>query len=190
MWYLGYSRGSKKISISDWTCDNDRTTCCHELLVKRLAILVSFFLFENFDNLFNFQSMKESLKKILILIWIMILLWFVFYFLIDVKFWPWYEKQQEKEEFNFENFFDNLKVISWTIFEWPSQELYSQYGKFLDSTDEYIKLETYDFTNNFFKTRFKNLSNRWTFVQIILENNKYQQYQNTFRQLQEYFSWN
>ena len=40
------------------------------------------------------------------------------------------------------------------------KELYTQYGKFLDSTDEYLKLETYDFTNKFFKTRFQNLSNR------------------------------
>ena len=127
---------------------------------------------------------KEKWSAILLVIFVLIVI-----FLIDVKFWPWYG-EQGKQEFDSENFFDNFKVISWTIFEWPSQELYSQYGKFLDSTDEYIKIETYDFTNNFFKTRFKNLSNRWTFVQIILENNKYQQYQNTFRQLQEYFSWN
>ena len=110
--------------------------------------------------------------------------------LIDVKLWPWYEKTPQKEEFNPKSFFDNLKVISWTIFQWPTDELYTQYWKFLDSTDEYIKLETYDFTNKFFKTRFQNLSNHWIPVQIILENNKYQQYQNTFRQLQDYFSWN
>ena len=173
-------------------------------------------------------------------------------FLIDIKWWPWYEKNSQKEEFNSENFLENLKVIPWTIFQWPTNELYTQYGKFLDSTDKYLKLETYDFTNKFFKTRFQNLSNRWvpvqiilenlkeipgiifqwptnelytqyenflnstdkylkleTYdftnkffktrfqnlsnrwvpVQIILENNKYQQYQNTFRQLQEYFSW-
>ena len=134
--------------------------------------------------------MKESLKKILIFIWVVILLWLVFYFLIDIKLWPGYEKQPQKEEFKSENFFDNLKVISWIIFQWPTNELYTQYGKFLDSTDEYLKLETYDFTNNFFKTRFKTLSDKWIPIQIILENNKYQQYQNTFRQLQDYFSWN
>ena len=134
--------------------------------------------------------MKESLKKILILIWIVILLWLVFYFLIDIKLWPWYEKQPQKEEFKSENFFNNLKVISWTIFQWPTDELYNQYGKFLNSTYKYLKLETYDFTNKFFKTRFQNLSNRWIPVQIILENNKYQEYGNTFRQLQDYFSWN
>ena len=134
--------------------------------------------------------MKESLKKILILIWIVILLWLVFYFLIDVKLWPWYEKQPQKEEFKSENFFDNLKVISWTIFQWPTEELYTQYGKFLNSTDKYLKLETYDFTNKFFKTRFQDISNRWVPVKIILENNKYQEYGNTFRELQDYFSWN
>ena len=113
----------------------------------------------------------------------------IIFSLIDFKLWPWYEKQPEKEEFNSENFLDNLKVISWTIFEWPSQELYTQYGEFLDSTDKYLKLETYDFTNKFFKTRFKNLSKNKIPVQIILENNKYQEYGNTFRKLQNYFSW-
>ena len=112
----------------------------------------------------------------------------VFIFLIDVKFWPWYGWQPQKKEFNSELFFDDLKVISWTIFHWPSDELYTQYGKFLDSTDEYLKLETYDFTNNFFKTRFHTISNRWVPIQIILENNKYQQYQNTRKQVEEYFS--
>ncbi len=111
-------------------------------------------------------------------------------FLIDVKWWPWYGNQINENQFNSENFLENLEVIPWTIFQWPSKELYTQYGKFLDSTDEYLKLETYDFTNKFFKTRFQNLSNRWVPVQIILENNKYQEYGNTFRELQEYFTWN
>ena len=110
-------------------------------------------------------------------------------FLIDVKFGPWYGEWNEENQFNSGNFLENLKVVPWTIFQWPSNELYTQYGKFLDSTDKYLKLETYDFTNKFFKTRFHSLSNRWISIQTILENNKYQEYQNTFRQLQEYFSW-
>ena len=110
-------------------------------------------------------------------------------FLIDVKRWPWYGNQTNENQFNSENFLENLKVIPWTIFQWPTNELYTQYGKFLDSTDKYIKLETYDFTNKFFKTHFQNLSNRWVPVQIILENNKYQEYGNTFRELQNYFTW-
>ena len=127
---------------------------------------------------------KEKWSVILLMIFVLIVI-----FLIDVKWWPWYGEWDKENQFNSENFFDNLKVIPWTIFQWPSQELYTQYGNFLNSTDEYLKLETYDFTNKFFKTRFQNLSNRWIPTQIILENNKYQEYGNTFRQLQDYFSW-
>lgn len=134
--------------------------------------------------------MKKSSKKIAICILLLILLWLVWYFLLDVEFWPWYENQSSEKQFNSEDFLENLKVIPWTILQWPSNELYTQYGKFLDSTDKYLKLETYDFTNKFFKTRFQNLSNHWVPVQIILENNKYQEYGNTFRELQNYFSWN
>jgi hypothetical protein len=61
-------------------------------------------------------------------------------FLIDIKLWPWYVKQPEKEEFNSEIFFDNLKVISWTILKWPSNDLYSRYWEFLKNTDKYLKL--------------------------------------------------
>lgn len=133
--------------------------------------------------------MRKSLQnKLNWLIWVIFVL--ILVGLLDMKTWPWYGNSVQKEEFNSENFFENLKVISWTVFQWPSNELYIQYGEFLDSTDKYLKLETYDFTNNFFKKRFQTLSDRWIPVQIILENNKYQQYQNGFLQLQDYFSWN
>lgn len=130
------------------------------------------------------EFLQDRLNIILCIAFVLILT-----FLLDVKFWSWYGKQLSENEFNSGLFYDNLKVISWTIFQWPSSELYAEYGEFLNSTDEYLKLETYDFTNNFFKNRFKSISNRWIPIQIILENNKYQQYQNSFRQLQDYFSW-
>ena len=133
--------------------------------------------------------MKNSLKEIWNVVLIMIFV-IVIFFLIDVKWWPWYEKTPQNEEFKSENFLENLKVIPWTIFQWPSNDLYSRYWEFLKNTDEYLKLETYDFTNKFFKTRFQDISNRWVPVQIILENNKYQEYGNTFRELQNYFTWN
>ena len=133
--------------------------------------------------------MKKSLQKCLnVLLCIFFVL--ILVYIIDIKFWPWYENQTDENQFNSGSFLENLKVIPWTIFQWPTNELYTQYGKFLDSSDKYLKLETYDFTNKFFKTRFQNLSNRWVPVQIILENNKYQEYGNTFRELQEYFTWN
>ena len=131
------------------------------------------------------NSLKEIWSVVLLVIFVLVVI-----FLIDIKWWPWYWNTLQKEEFNSENFFENLKIIPWTILQWPSNDLYSRYWEFLKNTDEYLKLETYDFTNKFFKTHFQGISNRWVPVQIILENNKYQQYQNTFRQLQEYFSEN
>ena len=131
------------------------------------------------------KFLQDSLNILLCIFFVLILV-----YIIDIKFWSWYDNQTDENQFNSENFLENLKVISWTIFQWPTNELYTQYWKFLDSTNEYLKLETYDFTNKFFKTRFQNLSNRWIPVQIILENNKYQEYGNTFHELQEYFTWN
>ena len=128
---------------------------------------------------------KETWWIILLMIFVLLII-----FLIDIKWWPWYGNPSNENQFNSEKFLGNLKVIPGTIFQWPNKELYTQYENFLDSTDKYLKLETYDFTNKFFKTRLQNLSNRWVPVQIILENNKYQEYGNTFHELQEYFTWN
>ena len=113
----------------------------------------------------------------------------VIFSLIDVEWGSWYGESEQENRFNSENFFENLKVIPWTILQWPSNDLYSRYWEFLKNTDEYLNLETYDFTNKFFKTRFQDISNRWVPIQIILENNKYQEYGNTFRDLQNYFTW-
>ena len=150
-------------------------------------LLWSAFLLKKLNNslieycLFDYSFMKEFLQDRLNIILCIVFI-IIFAFLIEIKL--------HDSELRSESFFDNLKVISWTIFEWPNNELYTQYDDFLNSTDEYLKLETYDFTNNFFKTRFQDLSNSWIRIQIIMENNKYQQYQNSFHQLQDYFSWN
>ena len=156
--------------------------------------MVSFFCLNFYNNslieycLLESKFMKEFLQNklnlILCIVFVIILI-----SLAEIKFWPWYEKSAQKVDFNSQSFFDNLKLISWTILKWPSWELYTQYKDFLNWTDKYLKLETYDFTNQFFKTRFQWISNRWIPIQIILENNKYQQYQNTFRELENYFSW-
>ena len=131
------------------------------------------------------SSKIKSIFNVLLFIFFVI----VIFLLIDVEWGSWYGESEQENRFNSENFFENLKVIPWTILQWPSNDLYSRYWEFLKNTDEYLKLETYDFTNKFFKTRFQDISNRWVPVQIILENNKYQEYGNTFRDLQNYFTW-
>ena len=132
------------------------------------------------------SSKIKSIFNVLLFIFFVI----VIFSLIDVEWGSWYGESEQENRFNSENFLENLKVIPWTILQWPSNDLYSRYWEFLKNTNEYLKLETYDFTNKFFKTRFQDISNRWVPVQIILENNKYQEYGNTFRELQEYFTWN
>ena len=131
------------------------------------------------------SSKIKSIFNVLLFIFFVI----VIFSLIDVEWGSWYGESEQENRFNSENFFENLKVIPWTILQWPSNDLYSRYWEFLKNTDEYLNLETYDFTNKFFKTRFQDISNRWVPVQIILENNKYQEYGNTFRELQDCFSW-
>lgn len=138
--------------------------------------------FLDLKSYFGMQNFKrDTIIIFAIILWIVLLL--------DVKFWPWYEENSDENYILTGAFFDNLQVISWTVFEWPNKNLYSQYNNFLDSTHEYLKLQTYDFTNKILKSELTDLAEKSIPVQIILEDNKYQQYQNTFRELHEYFSW-
>ena len=51
-----------------------------------------------------------------------------------------------------------------------------------------IDLRTYEFTQKDFKTIFKNLAASGVHIRIIVEDNKFQQFQNTLKVLSQYFS--
>ena len=125
----------------------------------------------------NKNTVSENIQVILFLIMVIIIIYFI-WLLVNKKY-----------EFP-DNVYGKLRSISWTIFKGPSIKLYDEYWKFFDSTDEYLKVQTYDLTNQFFKTWLQNLSNRSIPIQIIIENNKFQQYQDSYWELVDYFSWN
>lgn len=134
-------------------------------------------------SLFVIFDMKNKIALAVILIWVVIIA------LLDVNLGPWYERNYVENLISTWNFFDNLKIVPWHLYRWPGKILYSEYWKFLDSTEKYLKLQTYDFTNQFFKANLEELAKKWISVNIILENQKYQQFQNTFRQIQNFFAW-
>lgn len=121
-----------------------------------------------------------------VIIVVVIVIWIAFF--LDLGLESWSGQDFDETYYSSGNFFDRLQVVKWTVFEWPSKNLYTQYNKFLESTDEYLKLQTYEFTNKTLKSGLKGLSKKLIPVQIILENNKYQQYQDSFHELQDYFS--
>ena len=82
---------------------------------------------------------------------------------------------------------DNLENVTWTLYYSPVNSR-NAFSKSLSSAEDTVKIQTYEFTKKEIKQIVKWLLENWVIVELIMENNKYQQYQNTWRQIEEYFS--
>ncbi len=82
----------------------------------------------------------------------------------------------------------NIQNISGLFFRSPGESLEKELISFA-STQHNLDLRTYDFTHKQFKTTLEKLAQNNVHIRIIVEDNKYQQFQNTLRVLGQYFSW-
>lgn len=83
---------------------------------------------------------------------------------------------------------NNLQNISWSFFRSPGESLAKELSSF-SSTKQNLDLRTYEFTHKEFKTTLKKLAESDVHIRIIVEDKKFQQYQNTLKVLSQYFSW-
>lgn len=81
-----------------------------------------------------------------------------------------------------------LQNISWTFFRSPGESLSNELYAF-NSTKNNLDLRTYDFTHKDFKSTLKNLAKNKVNIRIIVEDKKFQQFQNTLKVLRQEFSW-
>lgn len=82
----------------------------------------------------------------------------------------------------------NIQDIQGEFFRSPGESLKKELMAFT-STQKNLDLRTYEFTQKDFKTALKKLAEKDVNIRIIVENNKYKQYQNTLKALSQYFSW-
>ena len=83
--------------------------------------------------------------------------------------------------------FENLKNVTWSLYYSPVNSR-NAFSKSLSNADDTVKIQTYDFTKKEIKQIMKWLLEKWVIINLIMENKKYQQYQNTWQQIEEYFS--
>ena len=81
-----------------------------------------------------------------------------------------------------------MQNVSGIFLQGPQESLYQMYQDFLSQTSENLQLETYEFTSPFFKDQFKYLLHQGKKIQVIIEDQKYQQYSNPIKQLESDFS--
>ena len=97
------------------------------------------------------------------------------------NFWKNISAEQISEKFA------NLENVTWNLYYSPVNS-WNAFSKSLSNADDTVKIQTYDFTKKEIKHIMKWLLKKWVIVNLIMENNKYQQYQNTWQQIEEYFS--
>lgn len=123
-----------------------------------------------------------------VLVWIvaicLLIMWFV---LGDVHIQVWTYSPQASTK-SIVKQLENLQNISWSFFRSPGESLPKELAAFT-STQKNLDLRTYEFTHKSFKTAIQNLAKNDVNIRIIVEDKKYQQFQNTLKVLSQEFSW-
>jgi acetolactate synthase small subunit len=82
---------------------------------------------------------------------------------------------------------ENIQNVTGIYFRSPGESLEKELADF-NSTQNTLDLRTYEFTHKDFKNTLKNLAENDVNIRIVVEDNKYKQFQNTLRVLSQDFS--
>ncbi len=127
--------------------------------------------------------MKKRLLWLLVFIWILIL-WYILWD-AQVQFWI-APSQASKKAIRVQ--LGKFQDITWSFFRSPGESLTKELNSF-NATQQNLDLWTYEFTHKDFKASLKRLAEKGVNIRIIVEDKKFQQYQNTLKILSQYFSW-
>lgn len=116
------------------------------------------------------------------------LIWVVLFTLflsacVQIKPWDWYYHNKNNEVLRNLSWIQN---ITWEIYitPWNFQPYYDS----LASTQSWLKIQVYEFTEKRIRALMKILAKKWTNIKIIIEDKKFQQYRNTYKDLIQLFT--
>ncbi len=123
---------------------------------------------------------KYYLRGILV---VLIIIWAA---LGDVKIQLWtYSPQVSSRSISMQ--LNKIQDIKGSFFRSPSESFSKELAAFKGAKNT-LDLRTYEFTQKDFKSALKKLPSNGVNIRIIVEDRKFQQYQNTLKELQKYFS--
>lgn len=102
---------------------------------------------------------------------------------IQIKPWDWYYWNMDNEVIRSLSWIQN---ITWEIYITPWN--FQPYYYSLASTKSWLKIQVYEFTEKKIRNLIINLLKKWTDVKIIIEDKKFQQYRNTYKDLINLFT--
>ena len=137
--------------------------------------------------MFNLAISKKLMKKNLIAWGLGILVLIIWLVLWDVQIQMGIASPQVSTR-SIHTQLTKLQDVTWSFFRSPGESLNKELNAFM-SAHHTIDLRTYEFTQKDFKTTLKNLAASGVHIGIIVEDNKFQQFQNTLKVLSQDFSW-
>ncbi len=128
---------------------------------------------------------KLSFQKIILIVVILVFLIGLFTGDISLNFESSLQNKNNSHRL-FINNLNNLEDVSWELYVSPDNSWLVFYEN-ISSIESSLKIQTYEFTKKELKSKFKELLDRWVNIKLIMENNKYQQFQNTWNKIEDYF---
>lgn len=92
-----------------------------------------------------------------------------------------------KTDINLNTYLQSLENITGELY-YSSPELLDMFSESIKNTNKKLFIQTYEFTEKRLKKLFHEILQKWVAVKIIMENKKYQQYEDTFRNILNEFS--
>jgi hypothetical protein len=102
---------------------------------------------------------------------------------VQIKPWDWYYNNKNNEISRDLSWIQN---ITWEIYTTPWN--FQPYYDSLTSTQSLLKIQVYEFTEKRIRNLIINLLKKWVDVKIIIEDKKFQQYRNTYKDLLNIFT--
>lgn len=83
---------------------------------------------------------------------------------------------------------NKLEDVTWEMYITPNLDFMETYVNQLWTNSKSLQIQTYEFTESRIKEKFKELLISWVNISIIMENKKYQQFKDTWKEIQNLFS--
>jgi len=126
---------------------------------------------------------KISFQKILLIF--AICLFIIGVFTGEISFDFWKEKSSHKQV---EEKLKNIENVTWDLYVSPDNSRLAFYES-ISNIEQSLRLQTYDFTKKELKYKFKELLEKWVNIKLIMENYKYKQFKNVWKEIAQYFTW-
>lgn len=98
-----------------------------------------------------------------------------------------FEQKAKPETFSPTENFSQIQNVTWKLFISPTDTHFIL--DIFGSAKNNLSLETYEFTEKRIRSLFKQLLEKNVNIKLIMEDKKYQQFKNTFKEIQNLFSW-